>query len=74
MSGIGNIIQSATQTLDTAGPLVDPEKYLNYIQNQVKDIDPGADNFITEDTIKSYIELWRAKINAQAEQFGGGMM
>ena len=71
VQGISNLVQSSLQTLDTAGPLIDPEKYLNYIQNQIKDIDPGADNFITEETIQSYIELWKAKIDAQREQFGG---
>lgn len=75
VQGMGNVIQTALQTLDTAGPLLDPEKYLSYVQNLIKSIDPSADSMITEETIQAYIELFNMKLQAQKEQMGlGGEM
>ena len=53
-------------------PLIDPESYVTYIHNKIKDIDPDAANLINEDTIKQYIEFTQAKYRAQMEQLGLG--
>ena len=75
VQGISQIITNSLQTLEQASPLIDPEKYLNYIQNLIKDIDPNTESLINEETIKSYIELLGMKLQAQKEQLGlgGGM-
>lgn len=74
IQGISQVLQNSLQTMDIAGPLINPEQYLSYIQNLIKDIDPGADGLITEETIAAYIELFNAKVQAQREQIGAGMM
>ena len=51
-------------------PLVDPEAYVTYINNMIKDIDPNAADLINEETIKQYIEFTQAKYRAQLEQLG----
>lgn len=68
IQGMSNVITTSLQTLEAAGPLLDSEKYLSYIQNLIKNIDPSADSMITEDTIKSYIELLNMKLQAQRDQ------
>ena len=69
-SGITNLITTAIQSLDIAMPLVDPEAYVTYINNMIKDIDPKAADLINEETIKQYIEFTQAKYRAQLEQLG----
>ena len=69
-SGITNLITTAIQSLDIAMPLVDPEAYVTYINNMIKDIDPNAADLINEETIKQYIEFTQAKYRAQLEQLG----
>lgn len=69
-SGITNLITTAIQSLDIAMPLVDPEAYVTYINNMIKDIDPNAADLINEDTIKQYIEFTQAKYRAQLDQLG----
>lgn len=71
VSGCSNLIQSAVQTMDGALGLIDPEKFLTYLQNQLKEIDSTGE-FITEDTIKQYVELYNMKLQAQKEQLGMG--
>lgn len=74
VQGISGIIQQGIQTLDGVAPLIDPEKFLNYLQTQIKNIDPGTE-FITEDTIQNYVQLWQMKLEAQKQQIeAGGMM
>ena len=74
IQGITGLIQQGVQTLDGVAPLIDPEKFLNYLQTQIKNIDPSSE-FITEETIQNYINLWNAKVQAQQEQIAnGGMM
>ena len=74
IQGITGIIQQGIQTLDGVAPLIDPEKFLNYLQTQIKNIDPSSE-FITEETIRNYMQLWQAKVQAQQEQIAaGGMM
>ena len=68
VQGISTVITTSLQTLETASPLLDPEKYLSYIQNLIKSIDPSADSMITEETIQAYIELLNMKIQAQKDQ------
>ena len=72
VQGISSVITTSLQTLETASPLLDPEKYLTYIQNLIKSIDPSADSMITEETIQSYIELLNAKLQAQKDQISMG--
>lgn len=73
VQGMSNIITTSLQTLETAGPLLDPEKYLSYVQNLIKSIDPTSDSLITEDTIQKYIELFNSKLQMQQEQLNMGM-
>lgn len=72
VQGITNILQLALQTLDQASPLINPEAFIGYIQNLIKDIDPSTDSIMNEETIASYIELLQAKVKSQAEQLGMG--
>ena len=72
VQGISSVITTSLQTLEAASPLLDPEKYLSYIQNLIKSIDPSADSMITEETIQSYIELLNAKLQAQKDQIAMG--
>lgn len=72
INGISNILQVSLQTLEGASPLLDPQAYLSYIQNLLKDIDPNTEPMITEQTVGQYIELLQAKIRSQMEQFGAG--
>lgn len=75
INGISNILQTSLQTLDGASPLIEPQAYLSYIQNLLKDIDPNTEPMITEESIGRYIEVLQAKVNQQMEQLGmGGMM
>lgn len=70
INGISNILQSSLQTLEGAAPLLEPQAYLSYIQNLLKDIDPNTEPMITEETIARYIEMLQGKINQQMEQLG----
>lgn len=70
VQGISNILQTTLQTLDLASPLIDPEAYLSYIHNLLKDIDPNTESLITKDTMAMYLQLVQAKVNSQFEQLG----
>ena len=72
VNGISNILQVSLQALEGAAPLLEPQAYLSYIQNLLKDIDPNTEPMITEETISKYIELLQAKMNQQMEQLGMG--
>ena len=72
VNGISNILQASLQTLEGAAPLLEPQAYLSYIQNLLKDIDPNTEPMITEETIGNYIELLQAKVKSQMEQLGMG--
>ena len=76
VNGISGILQTALQALEGAAPLLEPQAYLSYIQNLLKDIDPNTEPMITEETIGKYIELLQAKMQQQMEQLGmsGDMM
>ena len=70
VTGMSTIVANAIQVLDQASPLIDPATYLNYIQNLLKDIDPNAENIITEETINAYAQISKARLRAQLEQQG----
>lgn len=70
LQGITNILQNALQTLDLASPLIDPQAFLTYIHNLLKDIDPNTESLITEGTMSMYMQLVRAKVSSQCEQLG----
>lgn len=70
VQGISNILQTSLQTLELASPLIDPQAYLTYVHNLIKDIDPNTENLITEETMNSYLRLVQAKVNGQFEQLG----
>lgn len=70
VQGITSILQNALQTLEMASPLIDPEAFLTYIQNLIKDIDPNTESLITEESISIYLQLVQAKVNSQFEQLG----
>lgn len=70
VTGMSTIMTNALQTLDQAGPLLDPEAYLSYIQNLLKDVDPNTESIITEDTIAAYANFAQARLRAQLEQQG----
>lgn len=70
VTGMSTIMSNAVQLLEQVSPLVDPEAYLGYIQNLLKDIDPNTENIITEDTISAYSNIVLAKNKAQLEQMG----
>lgn len=70
VQGISGVLSNALQTLEQATPLIEPESYLSYIQNLLKDIDPSTESLINEDTIKQYIEFLNQKLQAQREQLG----
>lgn len=72
VNGISGILQTALQALEGAAPLLEPQAYLSYIQNLLKDIDPNTEPMITEETIGKYIELLQAKMQQQMEQLGMG--
>jgi len=72
INGISNILQSSLQTLEGASPLLEPQAYLSYIQNLLKDIDPNTEPMITEESIGRYMEMLKAKVNQQMEQLGMG--
>lgn len=77
VQGINNVLSSATQLMDSTLGLLDPEKFLNYIQNQIKDIDPAAGEFITEESIQQYVQLYQSKLQSMMQQMdmgGDGMM
>ena len=70
VQSIMTILQNAIQTIDITAPLIDPQALLTYIHNLLKDIDPGTENLINENTIDLYVQLARAKVNMQFEQLG----
>ena len=70
MQGISTILQTSLQTLEVASPLIDPQAYLTYVHNLLKDIDPNTENLITEDTMNMYLQLVQAKVNSAFEQLG----
>lgn len=70
VTGMSTIMTNALQTLDQAGPLIDPEAYLSYIQNLLKDVDPNTESIITEDTIAAYANFAQARLRAQLDQQG----
>ena len=70
VTGMSTIVANAIQVIDQASPLIDPATYLGYIQNLLKDIDPNAENIITEDTINAYAQISKARLRAQLEQQG----
>ena len=70
INGLSQVLQAATQTLDATQPLLDNGKFISYIQNMIKDADPNASDFITEETINSYIEFSQQKFQMQKEQMG----
>jgi hypothetical protein len=70
VQSIMTILQNAIQTIDITAPLIDPQALLTYIHNLLKDIDPGTENLINENTIDLYVQLARAKVNSQFEQLG----
>ena len=70
VQSIMTILQNAVQTIDITAPLIDPQALLTYIHNLLKDIDPGTENLINENTIGLYVQLARAKANSQFEQLG----
>ena len=69
-SGISNIIMQALQTIDASYPLMDAKAYVGYIRAQIKDIDPGAMDLITDETIEAYIQFANEKYQAQRQQLG----
>lgn len=71
-SGITGIITNALQTLEMASPLIDADKFVSYIQNMIKNVDPEASEIITPESIQQYLQLNQAKTQAQFEQFGIG--
>lgn len=69
-SGISNVLVQALQTLDQSMPLLDPQAYIGYIRNLIKDIDPEAVDLITDETIEEYIKFANEKYQAQRMQLG----
>ena len=70
VQGISGILTNSLQALEQTSPLLNPDAFISYIQNLLKDIDPGTESLINEDSIKQYIELLNMKIQAQREQLG----
>lgn len=70
VTGITTMLQNSLQTLEASSPLLDPQAFLSYIQNLIKDIDPNTENIITEETIARYVTILQAKQAAQLEQMG----
>ena len=70
VQSIMTILQNAIQTIDITAPLIDPQALLTYVHNLLKDIDPGTENLINENTIGLYVQLARAKVNSLFEQLG----
>ena len=70
VQSIMTILQNTIQTIDITAPLIDPQALLTYIHNLLKDIDPGTESLINENTIGLYVQLARAKVNSQFEQLG----
>lgn len=70
VQSIMTILQNAIQTIDITAPLIDSRALLTYIHNLLKDIDPGTENLINENTIDLYVQLARAKASSQFEQLG----
>lgn len=68
VQGILSVLQNSLQALEVAGPLLNAEQYLSYIQNLIKDIDPSTESLIDENTIRAYIELFNQKLEAQKAQ------
>ena len=73
VGGVSGIITNALQTLEMAGPLLDTQAFISYIQTMIKDADPNASEIITQETLQNYVMLMQAKIQATMEQFSGGM-
>lgn len=70
LGGISGILQNALQTLDIASPLIDPQAFLSYIQNLIRDIDPNTKSLITDQTIAMQIQIVQGKLNQMCEQLG----
>lgn len=70
MTGISGILTNALQVLESSTPLLDPEAYINYVQNLIKDVDPDTELLMNDKTKKAYIEFLKAKTMAMAEQQG----
>lgn len=70
IQGISGVLTTSLQTLEQSSPLIDPDSFLSYIKNLLKDIDPNTEGLINEDTIKQYIDLLNQKLQAQKEQLG----
>ena len=68
VTGITGLLSNALSTLESAAPLVDPEKFLNYIRNLIKDIDPDTEDLMSDETIEAYVKFLQAKVAAMAEQ------
>lgn len=69
-NGISSIILQALQTIDQSAPLLDTQAYVNYIRNMIKDVDPGAVDLVTDETIEEYIKFANEKYQAQRQQLG----
>ena len=70
LGGISGILQNALQTLDVASPLIDPQAFLSYIQNLIRDIDPNTKSIITDQTIQMQLQIVQGKLNQMCEQLG----
>lgn len=70
MTGISGILTNALQVLESSTPLLDPDAYINYVQNLIKDVDPDTELLMNDKTKKAYIEFLKAKTMAMAEQQG----
>ena len=66
VTGITGLLSNALSTLESAAPLVDPEKFLNYIRNLIKDIDPDTEDLMSDETIEAYVKFLQAKVAAMA--------
>lgn len=70
VQGVSGIIVNALQTLDTAAPFIDPQAFLEYIQNLLKDIDPNTEAIVSEESVRNYVSVLKMKMQAQFEQQG----
>lgn len=68
IQGISGILTTSLQNLDMLVPFVDPQAWLSYIQNLIRDIDPNTSNLITDQTIANYLQIVQAKFNQQCMQ------
>jgi len=70
MTGISNILATATNIIDGSAPLINTEAFLSYIQNLIKDIDPNTESIITKESLQTYVNYSKAKFAQMAEQNG----